>query len=121
MYTLIIGIILFCAILLIVAILAQNSKGGGLSSQFGGSGASNMFGVKKTGDFLEKASWTLAIAIIVLSMSTNIDFVTAGSGNTENGIIDKAGEEAPAGSNVPMTPPTIEEGGNETPAGDSTP
>lgn len=71
MFTLIISIIIAVAILLVLVILAQNSKGGGLSSQFGGSGASQVMGVKKTTDFLEKATWTLAIALLVLSVSTS--------------------------------------------------
>ena len=91
MYTLIIGIIIFCAVLLVISVLAQNSKGGGLSSQFGGSGASNMFGVKKTGDFLEKSTWTLVIIIMVLSLATNLDFVSKGNGPT-NDVLEKAGD-----------------------------
>lgn len=67
----IIGLILVLAVFLILVVLAQNPKGGGLSSQFGGSGASQLMGVKKTGDFLEKATWGAAIAILVLSLSTN--------------------------------------------------
>src|SRR5690606_3210624 len=63
MYELILGIIIFLAVLLVLIILAQNSKGGGLSSQFGGSGASNIIGVKKTGDLLEKLTWAFAIAL----------------------------------------------------------
>lgn len=105
MFTLIVGIIIFCAVLLVVAILAQNAKGGGLSSQFGGSGASNMFGVKKTGDFLEKSTWALAITIIVLSMATNLDFITAKRTGPSNEILDKAGEQAPAGSETPLFTP----------------
>lgn len=105
MFALIVGIIIFCAVLLVVAILAQNAKGGGLSSQFGGSGASNMFGVKKTGDFLEKATWTLAVTIIVLSLMTNLDFVSAGrSGGPSNEILDRAGEEAGGGQVAPSIP-----------------
>lgn len=105
MYTLVVGIIIFCAILLVVAILAQNAKGGGLSSQFGGSGASNMFGVKKTGDFLEKATWTFAIVIIVLSMATNLDFISTTRSTPSNDILDKASEQAPAGSGTPLITP----------------
>ena len=56
MYALIVGVIIVLALLLILVVLAQNPKGGGLSSQFGGSGASQVMGVKKTGDFLEKAT-----------------------------------------------------------------
>ncbi|WP_237390439.1 preprotein translocase subunit SecG [Fulvivirga sediminis] len=60
--------------MLVLIILAQDSKGGGLTSQFGGAGASNMIGVKKTGDLLEKLTWGFAIAIIVLTLATNFLF-----------------------------------------------
>ena len=55
-----------------LVVLAQNPKGGGLSSQFGGSGATQMMGVKKTGDFLEKATWFLAISMLVLTLVANV-------------------------------------------------
>ena len=55
MYTLFISLTIFAAVLLVLVVLAQNSKGGGLSSQFGGSSASNLIGVKKTGDLLDLA------------------------------------------------------------------
>ena len=54
MYTLYVSLTIFAAVLLVLVVLAQNSKGGGLSSQFGGSSASNLIGVKKTGDLLER-------------------------------------------------------------------
>ena len=72
MEAVLVSIILFVAILLILVILAQNSKGGGLSSQFGGSGASRMIGVKKTTDLLEKLTWGLAITMLVLTLGVNI-------------------------------------------------
>lgn len=71
MYTLFVSLALVAAVLLVLVILAQNSKGGGLSSQFGGSGASNLIGVKKTGDLLERITWALAIAIMVFTLATN--------------------------------------------------
>ncbi|WP_258104001.1 preprotein translocase subunit SecG [Marinoscillum sp. MHG1-6] len=71
MYALIVGIIIVTAVLLILVVLAQNPKGGGLSSQFGGSGSSQLMGVKKTSDLLEKLTWGFAIALLVLSLSTN--------------------------------------------------
>ena len=70
MYTLFATLIIICSILLVLIILIQNPKGGGLSSSFGG-GASQMMGVKKTTDFLEKATWTLAISLIVLILVSN--------------------------------------------------
>ena len=44
--------------------MAQNPKGGGLSGTIGGSTA--QFGVQRTNDFMEKATWTLASIILVL-------------------------------------------------------
>lgn len=72
MLTLIITLIILVAILLVLVVLAQNSKGGGLSSQFGGSGASQVVGVKRTGDILEKTTWVLAVLLVVLSLSSSI-------------------------------------------------
>ncbi|HEY3430076.1 MAG TPA: preprotein translocase subunit SecG [Cyclobacteriaceae bacterium] len=95
MYTLIVGIILFAAVLLVLVVLAQNSKGGGLSNQFGGSGASNIIGVKKTGDLLEKLTWGFVITMMILALSTN--FVTPKTGGT-NELLERAGEQAPANS-----------------------
>lgn len=92
MYTLVISLIIFFAVLLVLVILAQNAKGGGLTSQFGGSSASNIIGVKKTGDLLEKLTWSFVIAIMVLSLSTN--FIGANQTPT-NEILERAGEQAP--------------------------
>ena len=66
----VISLILIVSILLVLVILAQNPKGG-LSSQFGGSGTSNLIGVKKTGDLLENITWTLGIGLIMLTLSMN--------------------------------------------------
>jgi preprotein translocase subunit SecG len=93
MYTLIISAIVFFAVLLVLVILAQNSKGGGLTSQFGGSAASNIIGVKKTGDLLEKLTWGFIIAIIALSLSTN--FVKPSNEVPSNEILERAGQQAP--------------------------
>lgn len=71
MYGIIVTLIVIVAVLLILVVLAQNPKGGGLSSQFGGSGTTQLMGVKKTGDLLEKLTWGFAIALLVLSVSTN--------------------------------------------------
>lgn len=72
MLTLVITLIILVSILLVLVVLAQNSKGGGLSSQFGGSGASQIVGVKRTGDILEKITWVLAISLMVLALSSSI-------------------------------------------------
>jgi preprotein translocase subunit SecG len=93
MFTFIVGLIIFVSILLVLVILAQNAKGGGLSSQFGGSGASNIMGVKKTGDLLERLTWGFVITIMVLSLVLSTNFATP-TGGTYNDILEKAGEQA---------------------------
>lgn len=67
---LMIAIIAVC-VLLVLIILSQNPKGGGLSSTFGG-GGSQMFGVQRTNDFLDKATWTLSSIICVLVILATI-------------------------------------------------
>lgn len=64
MYTAISVLIVIVCILLILIVLVQNSKGGGLASSFASS--NQIMGVRKTTDFLEKATWTLAGAMLVL-------------------------------------------------------
>ncbi|MDN5205310.1 preprotein translocase subunit SecG [Fulvivirgaceae bacterium BMA10] len=93
MNTIIIFIVIVC-VLLVLVVLAQNSKGGGLSSQFGGSSTSQIMGVKKTGDFLEKATWTLAIALLVLTLSTTF-FIPKNTGTQSSSPnIDRAEDRA---------------------------
>lgn len=61
-------ILITCGLLLLV-ILVQNPKGGGLSSTFG---EGNQFmGVKKTSDFLEKSTWGLALVLVALTLMSN--------------------------------------------------
>ncbi len=68
MYIFVSILILLVSVLLGLIVLVQNPKGGGLAANFTGSG-SQFMGVRQTADFLEKASWTLAIALLVLSLS----------------------------------------------------
>lgn len=66
MYGLIIGIVVFTSVLLILVVLVQNPKGGGLSSSF--SSSNQFMGVKRTADFVEKTTWGLAAGIVILSV-----------------------------------------------------
>jgi preprotein translocase subunit SecG len=67
MYVLISVLIIIASILLTLIVLVQNSKGGGLASNF--SSSNQVMGVRKTADFLEKATWTLAISLVVLCLA----------------------------------------------------
>jgi preprotein translocase subunit SecG len=66
LYVLISVLILITCALLVLVVLVQNSKGGGLASNF--SSSNQFMGVRKTADFLEKSTWTLAIVLLVLSV-----------------------------------------------------
>ncbi len=59
-------VIILASILLIFVVFVQNPKGGGVNSQFGTS--QQLGGVKKANDFIEKATWTLAGTILVVSI-----------------------------------------------------
>ena len=66
MYTLFVILIVIAAVLMIGIVLIQESKGGGLSSSF--AGYNQVAGVRKTTDFIEKATWALAAAMVVISV-----------------------------------------------------
>ena len=65
-YTLFVIFIVIASLLMIGIVLIQESKGGGLASNFSSSNA--ILGVRKTTDFVEKATWGLAITMVVLSI-----------------------------------------------------
>ena len=66
LYSLVIVFIIITCVLLTLIVLVQNSKGGGLASTF--SSSNQLLGVRKTADFLEKATWTLVGALVVLCL-----------------------------------------------------
>jgi preprotein translocase subunit SecG len=88
--------------LLVVVIMVQNPKGGGLSSSLGGS--TQIGGVQKTTDFLDKSTWTLGAILIGLILLSSLSF--GGSlGTPDSKIIDKTEAPAPkAATPAPVTP-----------------
>lgn len=78
MHTIVIIFTVIAAVLLIGIVLIQKSKGGGLSSQFGGAGA--VMGVRQTNSFLEKATWTLIALLVVLSVISAFTMPKTASG-----------------------------------------
>ena len=93
MFNLFIFLIIAVAILLILIIMVQNPKGGGLSSSFGGQGTQNLGGVQNTTNFLDRTTWTLAIALFVLILMSNFtiprDNVVDQESQIENTINDR--------------------------------
>jgi len=106
MYYLISILILITCVLMILIVLVQNSKGGGLVSSFA---SSNQFmGVRKTTDFLEKATWTLAVALLVLSLIASAAIPREQADSSRSQIQEQIDNAAEPGSqpNFPTTAPT---------------
>jgi len=92
------------SVLLVVVILMQSSKGGGLAGTFGGGQVGMMFGVRRTADFLTRATQVLAIAFGVLALLINMAFLPRGGPSGES-VIQGQGQ-APAQQNAaPQLPP----------------
>ncbi|MCY7350584.1 MAG: preprotein translocase subunit SecG [Cytophagaceae bacterium] len=102
MYTAFVIAIMILSVFLILAVLIQNPKGGGLTSQFTGAGSTQLFGVKQTGDLLEQITWGIAGTIGALVLATIFFIEQPGSADAINSInVEKAQTKSlPA----PMTP-----------------
>lgn len=108
MYLLLLILMLIASVLMCFIVLIQNSKGGGLASSFASS--NQIMGVRKTTDFLEKATWTLAAAIVVFSVLSAYTIPST----TESGsaIMEQAQQEEktnpynmPQGVSAPVAAP----------------
>lgn len=113
MYTLLVILIVIAAALMIGIVLIQESKGGGLASGF--AQYNQIGGVRKTTDFIEKATWGLAIAMVVISIACAYVAPTASStGSVMEGVENPVtnpnnlpgfgASEAPATDAAPAAP-----------------
>jgi preprotein translocase subunit SecG len=103
MYTLITVLIFIVCILLVLIVLVQNSKGGGLASNFQSTG--QIMGVRKTADFLEKATWGLAGALLFLSVIGSA-FIPRGEAGVEESRVRQQIEQSVDPTQVPNFPTT---------------
>lgn len=99
MFTIFLVLITIVCFLLIVVIMVQNPKGGGLSSSLGGS--TQLGGVQKTTDFLDKSTWTLATVLMVLILLSSLSF---NGGTSDSKIIENAPATPSAAPATPATP-----------------
>jgi preprotein translocase subunit SecG len=111
MYGLMLSIELIVSMLLIVVILMQSSKGGGLAGTFGGGNVGAVFGVRRTADFLSKATAALAVVFVLLCLVINIFFLPTSSKKVDS-VIQRGTPQAvpppqiPA-QNQPSTPAAV--------------
>jgi len=108
MYTLLIILIVIAAVLMVGIVLIQESKGGGLASNF--ASYNQIGGVRKTTDFIEKATWGLAAFMVILSVACA--FVVPRSASDAN-VVDNIDAVPAANSNNIPGFATSEEGADE--------
>ena len=86
LYTICIALILVASVLVILAVLVQNPKSG-MAANFGAS--NQVMGVRETSNFLEKFTWAMAIAIVVLSLIATLAMDSAKVAQSNNAAISR--------------------------------
>lgn len=114
MYTSIVILVVLASVFMCLIVLIQESKGGGLAADY--SSGNNLLGAPKTTNFIEKATWGLAIAMVVLSV-VSVAFLP-GANESDSVLLKQATEQAATNpNNVPgMAQPSATEAPAETPA-----
>ena len=119
LYTFCIGAILVASIFIILAVLVQSPKSG-MAANFGA--ANQVMGVRESSNFLEKFTWAMAIAIVVLSLTATLVMEAPGTGvptdvlKDANTLIEKQAEELPAMPQAEVETTETAETVEETPA-----
>lgn len=93
MYTFLVTVVVIASILMVLIVLVQNSKGGGLAANF--ASGNQTFGVRQTADFLEKTTWTL-VAVILGCCIIATAFVPARNGEKKTDLEKTLNTQAPA-------------------------
>ncbi len=105
MYNLITVLIFIVCILLVLIVLVQNSKGGGLAANFQSS--AQVMGVRKTADFLEKTTWALAGALLFLSI-LGTAFIPRGGSEAESSRLQEQIQNVADPNMVPNFPTSVD-------------
>lgn len=128
MYTLLVILILLVSVLMVFIVLIQESKGGGLSSNF--ASYNQIGGVRKTTDVIEKATWTLAALMVIISIlcaysvpqssqdssvMENIENPTTNPNNLPGFGASQTKEAAPVNNNAKETAPAASNNAAEAP------
>jgi preprotein translocase subunit SecG len=105
MFTFLVLLEVIIAVVLIIIILLQSSKGGGLAAGLGGSNIGTVFGVRRTADFLSRATTYLAGTFIILALIINLFFLP-GKGKTSESVIQSGQQTTVPAPQIPNQQPT---------------
>jgi preprotein translocase subunit SecG len=105
MFSLLMTLTILVAIMLIIIVLLQASKGGGLAGTFGGAQLGTMFGSRRTADFLSKATWWLAGTLVVLTLLINLFFLPTGATSSKESVIQSRQQNIPTQPSLPQQTP----------------
>jgi len=108
MYTFLIVILVLASIFLVLVILLQSGKGGGLAATFGGVGTSpdSFFGTRQMGNVLTKSSWYLGGAFLLLGFVLSL--------MSSRAVASRSVLDQPAGAQT-TAPATATPGASEAP------
>ena len=107
MYIIVSVLVLIACVLMILVVLVQNSKGGGLASNFQSS--NQYMGVRKTTDFLEKSTWTLAVVLMLFSVIGSLTIPRGGA--EERSVLEEQIDNVVDPTAIPTFPtPTTDPG-----------
>lgn len=104
MFTFLVLIEIILALVLITAVLLQSSKGSGLAAGLGGGNIGTVFGVRRTSDFLSKATSYIATAFIVLCIVINLFFLPGKGRSSQESVIQTNQSSVPP-AQLPQSQP----------------
>lgn len=111
MYVVLTVLLILVSLFILLVVLVQNPKGGGTMGSAFGSAASNIIGVQKAGDVLERATWGAAIILLVLAFSTTFFLPNKPSKGPAKTSVEQTAPLSPSSApsqtapSVPVLPP----------------
>lgn len=109
MYIVLTVLLIIVSLFILAIVLVQNPKGGGaMGTAFGGA-ASNIVGVQKAGDTLERLTWGAAVILLVLAVGSTF-FLPKKVASTKSRIesVSTPAANAPVQNTAPSLPITVE-------------
>ena len=107
-FSIFIALIIIVCFLLVLVVMVQNPKGGGLSSSFGGWGSQQVGGVQKTSDFLDRSTWILASLLLILILISNVT-LSSGQVVTDSKLLQDEATQQTIPESLPETTNEIPE------------